>query len=44
MKVLQTAGETLLELSKDSSSEDLVNTKATQFVKSLEVSIRCISE
>ncbi|XP_031563294.1 mediator of RNA polymerase II transcription subunit 11-like [Actinia tenebrosa] len=44
MKVLQTAGQTLLELSKDSPSDEVVNTKATQFVKSLEGVEKGLSE
>lgn len=35
--VLKSAGETLAEVSKDSPSDDVVNARAAQFVKSLEV-------
>ncbi|KAK3728595.1 hypothetical protein QZH41_011680, partial [Actinostola sp. cb2023] len=42
--VLKSAGETLSELSKDSPSDDVVNTKAAQFVKSLEGVEKGLSE
>lgn len=35
--VLKSAGETLSELSKDAPSDDVVNARAEQFVKSLGV-------
>ncbi|XP_001640033.2 mediator of RNA polymerase II transcription subunit 11 isoform X1 [Nematostella vectensis] len=36
VKVMQSAGETIAELSNENPSEDMVNMKATEFVKSLE--------
>ena len=44
MRVIRSAGETISELSKDTPSEDVVNSRATEFVKSLEVcNTRCHS-
>ena len=37
MKVIESAGQTVYELSKETPSEDIVVSKATEFVKSLEV-------
>ena len=35
--MIRSAGETLEELSRESPSEDLINSTATRFLKSLEV-------
>lgn len=40
MKVIRSAGETLEELSKDAPSEDRINSTATKFLKSLEVTLQ----
>lgn len=42
--VLKSAGETLAELSKESPSDDVVNARAAQFVKSLEVDVHFLEK
>lgn len=44
VRVIRSAGETISELSKDMPSEDIVNSRATEFVKSLEGVERGLSE